>query len=371
MPNNTGEFAARVEALRQRLEAAQQRLAGVAKQQNGLLEALARNELEQQKERIGTYQIQARFALASIYDRAALGGGTVDRARGRRRRIAGRSRSRAADSRELRRRETPPVQTPPTDDRRPQNRAPRSRGAEMKRAGQTTRVPGRAVRRACVDAAAAPKKKEKTIGELRLAPGRRPARSEGGSQRRARHGQLPALPRIAEDRSAAARRSAAPPRRPQHGSGRGRAHGGRSVHHRHAGRGSHQALHEPAQELSRLSAQRPGALPARARLRNHGPARKGAGDARRRSCASIRKSPQLDEVQFRRGELLFSARDYRNAQRRLSIRRQQGRQGRVPLAEPLQTRLVAVQAGPERREPAVVRAACSTARCSQKEHRMR
>ena len=77
MPDNTGLFAGRVEALRLRLEAAQQRLAGVAKQQNGLLESLARNELEQQKERIGTYQIQARFALASIYDRAALGGGTA------------------------------------------------------------------------------------------------------------------------------------------------------------------------------------------------------------------------------------------------------------------------------------------------------
>jgi lipopolysaccharide biosynthesis regulator YciM len=77
MPNYTGEFAARVEALRVRLDAAQQRLAGVAKQQNGLLESLARNELEQQKERISTYQIQARFALASIYDRAAIGGGAV------------------------------------------------------------------------------------------------------------------------------------------------------------------------------------------------------------------------------------------------------------------------------------------------------
>ncbi len=71
MPNNTGEFAARVAALRARLDSAQLRLADVAKQQNGLLEGLARNELEQQKERIGTYQIQARFALASIYDRAA------------------------------------------------------------------------------------------------------------------------------------------------------------------------------------------------------------------------------------------------------------------------------------------------------------
>src|SRR5688572_18190136 len=77
MPNNTGQFAERVAALRARLDASQQRLAGVAKQQNGLLESLARVELEEQKERIGTYQIQARFALASIYDRAALGGGTV------------------------------------------------------------------------------------------------------------------------------------------------------------------------------------------------------------------------------------------------------------------------------------------------------
>src|SRR5688572_8280882 len=74
-PNNTGEFAARVAALRQRLEGAQARLAGVATQQNALLESLARNELEQQKERIGTYQIQARFALASIYDRASMGVG--------------------------------------------------------------------------------------------------------------------------------------------------------------------------------------------------------------------------------------------------------------------------------------------------------
>jgi chromosome segregation ATPase len=71
MPNNTGEFAARVASLRARLEGAQTRLAAVARQQNSLLESLARTELEQQKERIGTYQIQARFALAAIYDRAA------------------------------------------------------------------------------------------------------------------------------------------------------------------------------------------------------------------------------------------------------------------------------------------------------------
>jgi lipopolysaccharide biosynthesis regulator YciM len=71
MPNNTGEFAARVAALRARLDASQVRLAAVATQQNQLLEQLARDTLVEQRDRIGTYQVQARFSLASIYDRAA------------------------------------------------------------------------------------------------------------------------------------------------------------------------------------------------------------------------------------------------------------------------------------------------------------
>jgi hypothetical protein len=71
MPNNTGEFAARVAALRARLDQSQVRLAAVATQQNQLLEQLARDTLMSQRDRIGTYQVQARFALASIYDRAA------------------------------------------------------------------------------------------------------------------------------------------------------------------------------------------------------------------------------------------------------------------------------------------------------------
>ena len=122
MPDNTGLFAERVEALRLRLEAAQQRLAGVAKQQNGLLESLARTELEQQKERIGTYQIQARFALASIYDRAALGGGSVSTPSGERDRIAGRSRSGAARDR-----------APPARHHRARRHRRRSRRNEVRR----------------------------------------------------------------------------------------------------------------------------------------------------------------------------------------------------------------------------------------------
>ena len=53
--------------------ALQQRLAAASEQQNRYLQALAIHELEAQKERIATYQIQARYALADIYDRAING----------------------------------------------------------------------------------------------------------------------------------------------------------------------------------------------------------------------------------------------------------------------------------------------------------
>ncbi len=119
MPNNTGEFAARVAALRARLEGAQVRLAEVAKQQNELLETLARGELEQQKERIGTYQIQARFALASIYDRAALGGGAVSAPAGERP-----SESQGELEQVTPDQETPATESPPVDPSAPQPAPP-------------------------------------------------------------------------------------------------------------------------------------------------------------------------------------------------------------------------------------------------------
>jgi hypothetical protein len=71
VPTNTGEFAARIASLQQRIDALQIRLAAAAKKQNEYLAALAVKELEGQKDRLATYQIQARFALASMYDRAA------------------------------------------------------------------------------------------------------------------------------------------------------------------------------------------------------------------------------------------------------------------------------------------------------------
>jgi chromosome segregation ATPase len=70
-PTNTGDFAARLAALKARLDALQARLSDARGQQNHLLAELAARELEAQKDRLATYQIQARFSLASIYDRAA------------------------------------------------------------------------------------------------------------------------------------------------------------------------------------------------------------------------------------------------------------------------------------------------------------
>ncbi len=71
VPTNTGEFDARIASLQQRIDAIQLRLVEVAKKQNDFLAALAVKELQGQKDRLATYQIQARFALASMYDRAA------------------------------------------------------------------------------------------------------------------------------------------------------------------------------------------------------------------------------------------------------------------------------------------------------------
>jgi hypothetical protein len=71
MPSHSGEYAGRITAVRARIDALLERLADVSKRQNQYLQVLAIRELEAQKLRIATYQIQARYELAAIYDRAA------------------------------------------------------------------------------------------------------------------------------------------------------------------------------------------------------------------------------------------------------------------------------------------------------------
>jgi hypothetical protein len=71
VPQNTGEFAARVAALRERITTLESRLADAEERQSAHLAQIAVQELEQQKSRLDAYQVQARFALATMYDRAA------------------------------------------------------------------------------------------------------------------------------------------------------------------------------------------------------------------------------------------------------------------------------------------------------------
>jgi hypothetical protein len=71
MPTDTGAYAGRIGAIRARMDQLQQRLTDVSAQQNRFLQVLAIRELEGQKQRISTYQLQARYELAAIYDRAA------------------------------------------------------------------------------------------------------------------------------------------------------------------------------------------------------------------------------------------------------------------------------------------------------------
>ncbi|MEO7775277.1 MAG: hypothetical protein ABIT36_13385 [Steroidobacteraceae bacterium] len=70
-PSNTGEFAVRIAVLQSRLSSLRVQLAVAAEAQNDFLERMAITNLQAQKERIATYEVQARFALATIYDRAS------------------------------------------------------------------------------------------------------------------------------------------------------------------------------------------------------------------------------------------------------------------------------------------------------------
>ncbi len=69
-PLMTGAYTSRVEAMRSRIEEMQGKLAAASEKQNQYLQALAIHELEGQKHRIEAYQVQARYELAAIYDRA-------------------------------------------------------------------------------------------------------------------------------------------------------------------------------------------------------------------------------------------------------------------------------------------------------------
>jgi len=71
VPTNTGDFAQRIAALAARIKAVRERLVDTSGQQSVYLQTVAASELSAQKERLAAYAVQARYALADIYDRAA------------------------------------------------------------------------------------------------------------------------------------------------------------------------------------------------------------------------------------------------------------------------------------------------------------
>lgn len=70
-PARTEQFAGRVDNLQPRIVNLSARLEMAAEVQNQYLAHIAIRELETQKRRLAEYSLQARFALASIYDRAS------------------------------------------------------------------------------------------------------------------------------------------------------------------------------------------------------------------------------------------------------------------------------------------------------------
>lgn len=71
VPVDTDKFAARIVALKQRIADLRVRLAMTEQKQKAYLAQIAIDDLERQKDRLAAYQVQARFALANMYDREA------------------------------------------------------------------------------------------------------------------------------------------------------------------------------------------------------------------------------------------------------------------------------------------------------------
>ncbi|HKJ19179.1 MAG TPA: hypothetical protein VJ993_00840 [Woeseiaceae bacterium] len=67
-------LSARVQDLSPRIEGIKMRVEDVLSRQRGFLQSIATGELQAQKDRLDIYTIQARFALAAIYDIAATAG---------------------------------------------------------------------------------------------------------------------------------------------------------------------------------------------------------------------------------------------------------------------------------------------------------
>ena len=73
-PELFADFYTRVNGLSPKIDELKARVELAMDQQSAFMQDIAVEELQAQKERLDTYTIQARFALAAIYDLSAGGG---------------------------------------------------------------------------------------------------------------------------------------------------------------------------------------------------------------------------------------------------------------------------------------------------------
>jgi len=72
VPERLQEFAHRIDGLEPRIDAMQGQITAALGRQGRSLQVLASRELNTQKERLATYRLQARFALATVYDHVSV-----------------------------------------------------------------------------------------------------------------------------------------------------------------------------------------------------------------------------------------------------------------------------------------------------------
>ena len=77
-PARHEQFAARIVALGQQIQALIPKVAALTNEQQGHVQELAVAELQRQQERLAAYTTQAQFAVAQLYDRAALARSPAD-----------------------------------------------------------------------------------------------------------------------------------------------------------------------------------------------------------------------------------------------------------------------------------------------------
>jgi chromosome segregation ATPase len=70
-PEQFARLTGRIAALAPRVEALRTTARDTLENQRAFVQGIAVEELQAQRERVNTYLVQARFALASVYDRAA------------------------------------------------------------------------------------------------------------------------------------------------------------------------------------------------------------------------------------------------------------------------------------------------------------